>query len=625
MPLKYKVSLSIFIISSLILAAVSLFYSQWSYRISIADEKQMLSFHAHDAVYHLNYEFQDKISNALTLGSSALVRETLLDSNRQYAALAKTARDARIDSLNQRWKQSDAQAPLVIERLNNPLAELLKRQQALLPGTYGELFITNRYGAMIASSSKLSTLAHAHKYWWQHAWHQGQGRIFLDDRGFDDSVNGYVIGVVVPIRHQGEVIGVLKANVNIVEALGNIVQRFEAQHDAELMIVRSKGKIVYQRGQAPLSTHLSAGLRQHLQAALDPAHIQAIKGQVFLIAHQQVVLNFQGQPVLLGGKPHSEDHSLGNQGESWHVLLQKPQAMVLQRSEQVNRWLLLIGGGLVLIAALLAYLTGRYISWQQMVLAKAQAEHNRLLEQQVVIKTEENIKQLELLQQQSKMAAMGEMIGAIAHQWRQPLNELSIRIQKLKMHYAKHEIDEAFIQSFIEKNKTTIRFMSHTIDDFRNFFRVDKEKLPFEVKKSVEEVLNIQQAQLKNHNIQLQLQGEGFVVNGFKTEFQQVMMNVIANAKDAVMMAASEQPMIWISLQPGMKQVQVQDNGGGVDAELLPRIFEPYFTTKPEGQGTGLGLYMSRQIIQNMQGRLMAENQPQGLQLTIQFSQVDNN
>ena len=235
-----------------------------------------------------------------------------------------------------------------------------------------------------------------------------------------------------------------------------------------------------------------------------------------------------------------------------------------------------------------------------------------------ILAKEEKEKQDIIFMQQSKLASMGEMIGAIAHQWRQPLNELSIRIQKLKYNYAKEEVNEAFILDFIQKNKKTIDFMSKTIDDFRNFFRIDKEKMDFNIRTAIEEVLNIQTAQLKSHNIKLDIIGEDFIYKGFKTEFQQVIINLITNSKDALVSNKTVEPKIKIEIKKGI--IILSDNGGGIKEEVLNRIFEPYFTTKEQGDGTGMGLYMSKMIIEdNMDGKIDIINSRDGIITTIEL------
>ncbi len=147
---------------------------------------------------------------------------------------------------------------------------------------------------------------------------------------------------------------------------------------------------------------------------------------------------------------------------------------------------------------------------------------------------EENTKQLQLLQQQSKMAQMGEMIGAIAHQWRQPLNVISTGIQNLKYDYKEGYLnDEKFVGEFIDKQKETIRFMSKTIDDFRNFFRVDKEKKAFNIKEATKSVVDMLSSQLKDKHINISIKGDEFEYYGLENEYKQVVLNIINNASYA--------------------------------------------------------------------------------------------
>lgn len=245
-------------------------------------------------------------------------------------------------------------------------------------------------------------------------------------------------------------------------------------------------------------------------------------------------------------------------------------------------------------------------------------ELNENLEKMVTKKTDENIRQLKAMEEQAKMASMGEMIGAIAHQWRQPLNEISVSIQNLRYDYEDGLVDEAFIEKFIAKNKKVIEFMSHTIDDFRNFYRVDKTKKPFDVKEAVEATISLQLAQLKNNDIDILVEGKSFIVNGLKNEFQQVVLNIINNAKDALLENGVADAKIWIILKDN--SVRIEDNAGGVPLEVIDRLFEPYFTTKEQGKGTGMGLYMSKMIIEeNMKGRISVHNSDAGAIFRIEF------
>ena len=237
--------------------------------------------------------------------------------------------------------------------------------------------------------------------------------------------------------------------------------------------------------------------------------------------------------------------------------------------------------------------------------------------QRIKIQEEQEIDR-QFLIQKSKLSSMGEMMGAIAHQWRQPLNALNMNIQNLDDDFDEGLVDKAFIDAFIAKNRQTILFMSKTIDDFRNFFKIDKEKKEFLALDAINETLSLQSAQFKNYNIHIEIKGENQKLYGFRGEFQQVILNILNNAKDAIWEKRRKEGRIDIVLEP--KSITIEDNGGGIKEEIMERIFEPYFTTKSQGEGTGIGLYMSKIIIEkNMGWKLEACNTRKGIKFTISY------
>ena len=217
---------------------------------------------------------------------------------------------------------------------------------------------------------------------------------------------------------------------------------------------------------------------------------------------------------------------------------------------------------------------------------------------------------------QNKLASMGEMIGNIAHQWRQPLNSLNINLENLEYDYEDGVIDKEFVNKFIKQQTDTLHFMNKTIDDFRNFFKIDKEKISFRIKEAIEKSVNIQSAYLKDHDITLNITGEDFNTKGIESEFQQVIMNLISNAKDAIIEAGQKNGKIEISLIDN--KVIVTDNGGGIPDDIIERIFDSYYTTKEQDKGTGVGLYMSKMIIEeSMGGKISVANIDGGVSFTI--------
>jgi len=217
-----------------------------------------------------------------------------------------------------------------------------------------------------------------------------------------------------------------------------------------------------------------------------------------------------------------------------------------------------------------------------------------------------------LLFQQSKMALMGEMMSAIAHQWRQPLNSLAVLNMQVetKLEFMDTISKEDYIP--ISKNiNNQLTYMSKTIDDFRDFFIPSKEKVLFNACLIIQEVYDILKPQLLNNSIEFNLNCKFVYVNGFVNEFKQVIINIVNNARDAIVLNEIEKGKIFINVEKVNQKVKImiKDNGGGIEKKTINKIFNPYFTTKFKSKGTGIGLYMSKMIIeQSMQGELSVES-----------------
>ena len=248
-------------------------------------------------------------------------------------------------------------------------------------------------------------------------------------------------------------------------------------------------------------------------------------------------------------------------------------------------------------------------------------EINHTLDQRVRHEIAKRKEQESLLIHQSRLAAMGEMIGNIAHQWRQPLNALSLVIQNIQMQHRMGQLTVESMQRMEEKATQLVQRMSTTIDDFRNFFKPSKHSERFCLAKNVSSALDIMEGMFRNHNIVLTMQcDDGIELFGVAGEFSQVVLNLVGNAKDAVIASRQSAPRILVraSRVGDRVRVDIEDNGGGIDPAYLDKIFEPYFTTKEEGKGSGIGLYMSKMIVENnMRGRLLATNTSGGACFTI--------
>ncbi|MCT7574521.1 HAMP domain-containing histidine kinase [Aliarcobacter butzleri] len=246
------------------------------------------------------------------------------------------------------------------------------------------------------------------------------------------------------------------------------------------------------------------------------------------------------------------------------------------------------------------------------------------LEEKVIVETSKQKEQEQLLIQQTRLAAMGEMIGNIAHQWRQPLNALGLILQNLKFSYEIGELDEKMIDKSVKKATMLTENMSKTIDDFRNFFRPNKAKENFKINEGITKAVELIESTFEHNNIKLE---KDFVSSeieffGFANEFSQVILNLLTNAKDAVLENKIENPLIIIQtkIDDEYIYISIKDNGLGIKDEIINKIFEPYFTTKDEGKGTGIGLYMSKIIIENnMNGKIEVKNEQNGANVIIKL------
>ncbi|MCE5180685.1 MAG: HAMP domain-containing protein [Betaproteobacteria bacterium] len=244
---------------------------------------------------------------------------------------------------------------------------------------------------------------------------------------------------------------------------------------------------------------------------------------------------------------------------------------------------------------------------------------NESLERRVQEEVAKNREKDHLLIQQSRLAAIGEMIGNIAHQWRQPINALTLLLANIKDAYEFNELDKDYLDKSVNTGQTIIQRMSTTIDDFRNFFRPNKEKVRFSVNEAVADALNILEAAFKNGNIAVSMKEvEDVMAYGFRNEFSQVLLNLLTNAKEAIQQKRLVDGSIRIAIsgKTGQAVVVIEDNAGGILPDILPRIFDPYFTTKEKG--TGIGLYMSKMIIEHsMNGSIEAFNIEGGTQFVV--------
>lgn len=249
---------------------------------------------------------------------------------------------------------------------------------------------------------------------------------------------------------------------------------------------------------------------------------------------------------------------------------------------------------------------------------------NENLELQVQNQIHTNRQQEAMLFHQSRHAQMGEMISMIAHQWRQPLNVLSLLAQNIAFKYKQQKLDDKIMEEFKSDSMRQILQMSKTIDDFRDFFKPDKSMKVFDIKQQLEYAIEMVRPLYATHGIEFACSLEdGLKIESFPNEFGQSLINILNNAKDVLIernITKAKQIRIEAKRDAEMICVSIEDNGGGIDDALMPQIFQPYFSTKGAKHGTGLGLYMTKMIIEDhMHGTIHVENTSEGARFEIRL------
>jgi len=247
-------------------------------------------------------------------------------------------------------------------------------------------------------------------------------------------------------------------------------------------------------------------------------------------------------------------------------------------------------------------------------------------------KVEEEIKKREekekMLLQQSKLAAMGEMMDAVAHQWKQPINIINMQVDMMGYDYEDKLIDQKYVDEFQQKVSSQVKHMTSTLNEFRSFFRPNKEESEFDIKAMVDKVLLLVKDEFIKNKIQINLNCEqNFDITGVENEFKHVLINILNNAKDALNENTVKDKKITITtkIEEGMNKIYILDNAGGIPEFIIDDIFDANVTSKAQSNGTGIGLYMSKLIVEKYNGTIIVENDRKnnGALFTITFNNQD--
>ena len=262
-----------------------------------------------------------------------------------------------------------------------------------------------------------------------------------------------------------------------------------------------------------------------------------------------------------------------------------------------------------------------YFYTRQKRLKKEVENLNKTLEKRINTAIEKEKKHQLIMLQQSRLAQMGEAISMIAHQWKQPLNTLIFLNSTIIAKYKNNSITKDIMEQFEKRSGKIIFQMAQTVDNFRNFFKPEKEKTIFSLNETISESLEIMYPILQEKDISIIVNlGKDAKILGYKNEFGQAILNIINNSKDAFLERDIKNRKIIITktIEDEITTITIEDNAGGIDKEIISNIFEPYFTTKERSGGDGIGLYMTKLIIErHMNGKIYVENVKDGIEVKI--------
>jgi len=371
MRYKYKLSMLMVIIGLFSTFIILQLYGYYNHNAEEAEICREINYNIQLITEHVEKDIENLVVLTKSMASTPVVKNALIQSNDEFEAYSNDDRNTVIEGLNDTWMNTtNIDDPFIQDRMTNDAALYLKEQQIQEFDLFGEIFITNKYGAMISTTQKLTTLAHGHKYWWEGSYSNGEGTVYLDDRGFDQSAGAYVLGVVVPVYDDnGEIIGIMKSNYKISALLTDIlVFVSKIQNEGEYTIVRPDGLIIAKKDTEPLTESVDSLIKSHLRDEIIFVDSGYLSGEEHMYGVAMIQITNSRDKVWFGGEEGSIDHSSGNSKGAWSVVYTISDKIAHNAVDEVLYSLMLTSSILVLIIAVVSLFMGNYITKPIMIL-----------------------------------------------------------------------------------------------------------------------------------------------------------------------------------------------------------------------------------------------------------------
>ncbi len=648
--LSLKISSLIFLLGIFLLILSSLMFYYFHNKNILKIEKKNIKIEANILSKDVEKFLLEKAKIIITLAYSPIIKDALIESNNFYSKLTKQERLNLIKSLNKKWMMTNNQSdPFILKYINNKAAQYLKLQENIFPDEYGEIFVTNKFGALVASTSKLTTFRHDYKLWWKEAYNNGKGAIFFDDRGYDFSAKTYVLGIVVPVKNDNDIIGILKANLAILNGIAEVINNYTLIKNYKIQLIRSKGRIIYEKGKIPLINKVEKNIINKINGKTTGAFFY----RNYLIGFSKITFNKAQFNVQLGGTKESIDHKLGNKNEQWYVLVYLENSIIQKYICEYTKFLFFIGFFIIFILAILSYILGLDITRPiNRLIKKCKDLGNRNFNGKIDIKRDDEIGLLastinemaqklndtmvskklleeeieyrkrleENLKQVAKLESIGSLTAGIAHDFNNILTIISGCLE-ISMLSAK---SDKTLERNLNKAMDAVKRAQNLVNQLLAFARKQPAfPSPIDVVEEIKKLEKMLKELIYEHiKIFFEYKCDNVVIFIDKSQLEQVLVNLVVNARDAVEESDKDKKVIIVRVEKiqlnernivNLKKgeyvkISVIDNGKGMSKEVLERIFEPFFTTKKIGHGTGLGLSTVYGIVKQNNGGIMVRS-----------------
>ena len=660
MKYESKLVIQIFSIGTIILLFGLFVAYRYSYLSNLQRELQHTISLVDEVSLNIEKLMLEKVKTNRTLSIAPILKKALKTSNNNYDRLSEKERNEKIILLNKRWKTIDNENDaFILEFTNNKVAQFLKEQQNNIRAEYGEIFLTNKYGVIIASTAKLTTLAHAHKYWWKGAFNNGKGAIFFDDRGYDESVGGYVLGLVIPIKMKNEISGILKVNLNILGSVSEMIRCLQKEGSGDFKLIRSGGEIIFESESAPLSTRIPNLVYNKIQVGDECAFILEDSVNDLMIGISEIkITSGNSEGFLFGGSFESADHQKGNTGESWYIMNCQNLPTLLEPLEKLMFNVFIIGLLLIVILALAAFIFGKLAikPLKQLIVQSekiAEADFsariiitrndefgllgkafNKMTEE--LTKTTTSIKNLELEVEQRIIAEQSlkeseaklnesnntkdKFFSIIAHDLKSPFSAMLGFSNLLCEKFEKFDVNKQkkFLGALNSDLKKTYKLLENLllwsqtqrgIIDFKpennNLYLLSSETIDLLSQSSENKLISI-----------VNEISEEIIIKADKDMLATILRNLISNA----IKFTPRSGKISISAcskkdenNQNYMEVSVKDNGTGIDPNIKQKLFKITESVSTKGtekeEGTGLGLILCKEFVKKHGGKIWVESE----------------